>query len=134
MDSESQKERQKMLQRERQKRHRQLKSKENVPPCSKWRIEIDEPVMTARACDLTWIRSSYIGQYGLWVSQLWFVYPNFSICSDPKYFVDREILAPTNEHVNISINSTVITQFPGEAVEEGDYRWPPEFLNFLLIS
>jgi hypothetical protein len=34
----------------------------------------------------------------------------------PKYFVDRGILAPTNEHVNI-INSTVITLFSGEAVE-----------------
>ena len=49
MNSESQKERQKMLQREHQQRHLQLKrhGKENIP---KRRIEINDPVMTPRAC------------------------------------------------------------------------------------
>jgi hypothetical protein len=45
-----------------------------------------------------------------------FVYPDLSMHSDPKYFVERGILTPTNEYVN-SINTIIMNQFPGEAVE-----------------
>ncbi|CAB4477596.1 unnamed protein product [Rhizophagus irregularis] len=46
-----------------------------------------------------------------------FAYPDLSMYSDPKYFVERRILAPTNEYVN-SIKTIIMNQFPaGEAFE-----------------
>jgi len=70
-----------------------------------------------------------------------FVYPDLFIHSDPKYFVEREILTLTNEYVN-AINANIMIQFPGEVVEylsadtveEADNQWPLEFLNSLTIG
>lgn len=73
-----------------------------------------------------------------------FIYPDLSINSNPKYLVERAILAPKNDHVN-TINATIMDQFPGEAVEylsadeieeqsESEHQYPIEFLNSLTIG
>ena len=73
-----------------------------------------------------------------------FVYPDLSTNSNPKYLVERAILASKNDHVN-SINATIIDQFPGEAIEylsadkieeqsESEHQYPIEFLNSLTIG
>lgn len=70
-----------------------------------------------------------------------FIYPNLFVHSNPRYLVERAILTPKNDYVDV-INSTIMSQFPGEAVEylsadttekhtESEHQYPIEFLNSL---
>ncbi|CAG8679345.1 5255_t:CDS:2 [Cetraspora pellucida] len=70
-----------------------------------------------------------------------YIYPNLSNCLDYQYMVEHSIFASKNNDISI-INSTVMTQFPKEAIEylsadsiveqrETNYQYPIEFLNSL---
>jgi ATP-dependent exoDNAse (exonuclease V) alpha subunit len=72
------------------------------------------------------------------------IYPNLSINSNPKYLVERAILTPKNVDV-YSVNTIIMDQFPGEAVEylsadaieeqsNSEYQYPIEFLNSITIG
>ena len=73
-----------------------------------------------------------------------FVYSNFTTHFNPQYLVEHTILAPKNVNVN-NVNTIIIDQFPGEAVEyysadiieeqtNPEHQYPIEFLNSLTIG
>ena len=73
-----------------------------------------------------------------------FVYSNFTTHFNPQYLVERAILAPKNVDVN-NVNTIIMDQFPGEAVEyysadiieeqaNSEHQYPIEFLNSLTIG
>ena len=71
-----------------------------------------------------------------------FVYSNFITNSNPQYLVERAILTPKNIDVN-NVNTIIIDQFPGEAVEyysadiieeQTNPEYQIEFLNSLTIG
>ncbi len=73
-----------------------------------------------------------------------FIYPNLSTYSNSKYLVERAILTPKNVDV-YAINTIIMNQFPGEAIEyfsadtieeqtNSEHQYPMEFLNSLTIG
>ncbi|CAB5217445.1 unnamed protein product [Rhizophagus irregularis] len=73
-----------------------------------------------------------------------FIYSNFTTHFNPQYLVERAILTPKNVDVN-NVNTIIMDQFPGEAVEyysadiieeqtNPEHQYPIEFLNSLTIG
>ncbi|CAB5127102.1 unnamed protein product [Rhizophagus irregularis] len=73
-----------------------------------------------------------------------FIYSNFTTYFNPQYLVERAILTPKNIDVN-NVNTIIMDQFPGEAVEyysaniieeqtNPEHQYPIEFLNSLTIG
>ncbi|CAB5185425.1 unnamed protein product [Rhizophagus irregularis] len=73
-----------------------------------------------------------------------FIYSNFTTHFNPQYLVECAILTPKNVDVN-NVNTIIMDQFPGEAVEyysadiineqtNPEHQYPIEFLNSLTIG